>query len=199
MRRTIGGLAAIGLSLLALGVWMAAGSVAQQSADGGPNRQHPEGEKAQDVRGTAAGQEHEHEPEHGVRATAVGTIEPEDLPAPVVDTHRLMELFNEPLYQALKGALKEEPAEDEAWGAIGDNAYRTAEVMNLVVIQSPDDERAVEWRGYPAVIRRSALNLAAAAENQDIEAARAAFAQVIHSCNACHDAFAPGHAPTLEP
>src|SRR5262245_23741903 len=54
------------------------------------------------------------------------------IPAPVVDVRGLMGLFNKPLFNDLKDAMKDEPEDDEGWRDIEGMGLEVAEIANLV-------------------------------------------------------------------
>lgn len=121
------------------------------------------------------------------------------LPRPVVNAHVLMERFHEPLYEQLHEALQREPADRNAWRAIEQNAIRLAEVANLTAIREVKPEQRQEWLGLSGESQKTALELASAVRERNLEAARGAWRSVVRSCNACHQKFAPEKAPALEP
>jgi len=118
---------------------------------------------------------------------------------PIADTHHLMELFNEPLYEYLKKGLEQQPADDRAWTGVAQNATRVAEITNLVMIRKRGEDQPKVWRTKATTVRQVALDLQQQAENQNLEASREAFRQLVQSCNDCHSTFARGHAPQLKP
>ena len=121
-----------------------------------------------------------------------------ELPSPVVDTHHLMELFNQELYKLLKQEMQREPADSEAWKTIRNRGLQAAEVANLVAIRdrAEGDNR---WQRLSGGVQRAGIGLAEAAKAENFERTRQAYRQLIESCNACHQTMAPEHAPTLEP
>ena len=139
------------------------------------------------------------ENQEGETADRAGSSE--QLPQPVVGTHELMELFNEPLYKQLKQAMQEEPTGDEQWSAIEHHGFRAAELANLVAIRGGEHAEAEpeEWREYSAGLQQAGRELAEAAKTQDFQATQRAYRNLIDRCNACHSHFEPDHAPNLEP
>ena len=121
------------------------------------------------------------------------------LPRPVVNTHVLMERFQEPLFEALSQAVKQEPRERMQWRALEQNAIRAAEIANLTAIREvpPADRNA--WLQLCAVNQSSAQELAAAAKATNYESTKKAWGRFVEACNACHKRFEPEHAPILEP
>lgn len=121
--------------------------------------------------------------------------EPGELPRAVVDTHDLMSLFNEPLYNYLKKAMQEEPGDKEGWETIADRGWQTAEVANLVAMRNDDRQ----WRKFAADLQQAGTDLAEAAEAEDFDKSQEAYRAVIQRCNACHDESESDHAPELKP
>ena len=121
-----------------------------------------------------------------------------DLPTPVVDTHHLMELFNQPLYRSLREQLATAPTGADEWKKVQADARRVAEVANLIAIRKKAAEHK-DWKQHAARVQQAGRELAAAAEKREYPAARLAYIGLVQSCNACHKAAAPDHAPTLEP
>lgn len=122
---------------------------------------------------------------------------PEKLPAPVVDTHELMELFNEPLYKDLKKAMASQPKDEKGWSTIKHDGIRAAEIANLIAIRKSDD--VAKWDPLARDAQQSALNLVQAATAQDWQKTLSAYTGLIKNCNDCHQTFGHGHAPELEP
>jgi hypothetical protein len=121
------------------------------------------------------------------------------LPRPVVNTHVLMERFQEPLFEALSQAVKQEPADRMQWRALEQNAIRAAEIANLTAIREvPADDRNA-WLQLCEASQSSAQELAAAAKSADYDSTRKAWGRFVEACNACHKRFEPEHAPVLEP
>lgn len=118
------------------------------------------------------------------------------LPNPIVGTHEFMELFNEPLYKSLRSSLDDEPSGNE-WKKIEGDAYRTAEVANLIALRDMAKEFP-EWSQHAQGVQRAALQLVEAAKQNEYSASRKAFASLVESCNSCHRATKPGHAPQLD-
>lgn len=120
------------------------------------------------------------------------------LPAPVVDTHHLMELFNQELYDLLRNEMQREPSGDEWWETIHSRGLRAAEVANLVAIRDRggNDPR---WMRLSAHVQQAGKELAEAAESQNLQRTQEAWRGLVESCNACHRTMAPEHAPQLEP
>lgn len=118
------------------------------------------------------------------------------LPQPLVNTHDLMELFNEPLYKSLQKSLRSAPGDDE-WTSIREDATRIAEVANLVAIREMSD-RHPRWDTLSKSLQDIAFRLAESADSKDYQSSRAIFAATIKQCNQCHQEIASGRAPQLE-
>jgi hypothetical protein len=121
------------------------------------------------------------------------------LPQPIVDTHQLMELFNKPLYQHLKQAMQQQPADDEGWDTIEERGLQAAEVMNLVAIRERDEAEQSKWQRHVQTAQQAGLKLTEAAKSRDWEQTQAAYQGLIRNCNTCHQQIAPDHAPQIQP
>ncbi|QDT14966.1 hypothetical protein [Alienimonas californiensis] len=124
---------------------------------------------------------------------------PQTLPAPVVDMHELMELFNEPLYKSLKKKVAEEPADARAWSGIKHDALAGAEIINLAAIREIGDEHKAAWPELTRTAQQAALDLAHAADAKDWQRTQAAWKSLVANCNDCHQKVAPDGAPMLKP
>ena len=133
----------------------------------------------------------------GTRASEPGA-KPQALPRPLVDTHDLMNLFNKPVYQFLKEAMQEQPADENGWRTIQERGLQVAEVMNLVAIREAS-EKVPQWKQAAAAVQDSGLQLAEAGRSQNWQAATTAYRGVIEGCNNCHQRVAPQKAPVLRP
>ena len=121
------------------------------------------------------------------------------LPRPVVSTHELMELFNEPLYHELQELVQTEPADRKGWGQIRDEGLRAAEIVNLVAVREMAEGQERRWQQLTQEAQAAALELAGAAKRQDWQATTSAYRSLIKNCNDCHQSIAPDHAPELKP
>jgi len=120
------------------------------------------------------------------------------LPQPVVNTHDLMHLFNEPLYEHLKQAMKNQPSTDSQWKSIADRGRQAAEIANLVAIR--ESHHGVDsWQQHAMDLQQAGKKLASTATSKDLQATRQAYRNLIQKCNACHNQLGPGHAPKLKP
>ncbi|MBA3316004.1 MAG: cytochrome c [Planctomycetaceae bacterium] len=122
---------------------------------------------------------------------------PQKLPTAVVNTHELMEIFSEPLYEHLKADMAKEPADKKAWSHIKHHGIEAAEIANLIAIRETDD--AAKWDPLARDAQQSGLDLARAAASQDWPKTQAAYQSLIKNCNDCHQAFGKDKAPELEP
>lgn len=120
------------------------------------------------------------------------------LPMPVVDTHHLMELFNQELYQLLRQEMERGPSGDKWWETVHDRGLQAAEVANLVAIRERGDNDP-RWTRFSAQLQQAGKSLAEAAETQNLERTREAWRGLVQRCNACHSTMAPEHAPELKP
>ena len=121
------------------------------------------------------------------------------LPQPIVDTHDLMELFNKPLYQYLKEAMKQEPADDKGWKTIEERGLQTAEVMNLVAIRKLSGVSGEDWQRHVRTGQQAGLQLAEVAKSRNWNQTQEAYRGVIRNCNDCHQQVAPEEAPQIQP
>ena len=134
----------------------------------------------------------------------VPTEAPPKLPAPVIDTHELMELFSGPLYEHLKADMAKQPADKKAWSHIRHHGYEAAEMANLIAIRNPQGEgyeaEAVKnWGKLSRDAQQAGLDLAHAAAANDWPKTQAAYKALVKNCNDCHQASGDDHAPEIEP
>ncbi len=121
-----------------------------------------------------------------------------ELPKPILDTHHLMELFNEQVYIYMQEAMKEQPSDSEGWNTIAERGLQAAEVMNLVAIRKSANEHE-NWKQLTSETQQAALDLTAAAQTKNFDKTQAAYRGLIQSCNNCHQKIAPDEAPKLQP
>ena len=119
----------------------------------------------------------------------------QQIPQAVVDTHDLMELFNQPLYRYLQKAMQQEPTDDQGWQTIRQRGLQAAEVANLVALRKDSQQ----WQQLAGKLQQAGIDLAKAAEGQDFGKTQQAYRTLIERCNACHQTMAPQRAPQLEP
>ena len=122
-----------------------------------------------------------------------------DLPHAVVDTHELMEIFNESLYKDLQEKMAKAPENAGDWKLLKRQGYRAAEVANLVAMRNPEGKHAKLWRELTAQAQKAGVELADAAGKEDWAAAQTAYKGIITNCNACHQQVDPDHAPMIMP
>ena len=118
------------------------------------------------------------------------------MPHPLVNTHELMELFNEPLYKSLQKTLRSTPQDDQ-WDSVQEDAMRLAEVANLISIRDRSDQQP-RWNTLAKGLQESAQRLAVAADGKDYESSRAIYMATIKQCNQCHQEIEPGAAPQID-
>ncbi len=102
-------------------------------------------------------------------------------------TKYLMRGINGAHCKSLGEALKDDgPADDKAWDAVACHAACLNEMGYLLM----DDERCPDatWSDATKTLREGSAAVLQAAEDQDLDAARAAFASMTKSCGACHTA-----------
>lgn len=121
------------------------------------------------------------------------------LPAPVVDTHHLMELFNQPFYRKLKQGVQNEPSGEKQWKLINETGLQLAEVANLIVLREQAEGQEEQWNARAADVQQSAIQVAQSAEQRDYPQTRAAYQRLVQNCNACHQTLGGEHAPQLKP
>lgn len=120
------------------------------------------------------------------------------LPQPVVDTHELMELFNQQLYRQLREEMQNEPDSEQEWETIRHRGLQAAEVANLVAIRERGDDDP-RWGRLARGLQQAGTRLAEVVRTEDFDQTQEAYRNLIQSCNACHETMAPQHAPTLQP
>ena len=122
-----------------------------------------------------------------------------DLPHAVVDTHELMEIFNESLYKDLQAKMEKKPETARDWKLLMRQGYRAAEVANLVAMRNPEGKHQKTWQELTVQAQKAGVDLAEAAKKQDWAAAQSAYQVVIKNCNVCHQTVDPDHAPMIAP
>ena len=103
----------------------------------------------------------------------------------ILKTSQLMGGVVKPHCTAIKDALKEAPADDDAWADLAMHAA----ILNEVSFTLMADGRCPDKVWADAVKTQLAVGseaVAKAAEAKDVEAARAAFKTLTASCKACH-------------
>jgi hypothetical protein len=140
----------------------------------------------------------EHRHKEGEHAHDAGELQ-HMLPRPIVDTHELMEMFNEPLYHKLKDLVGSQPTDKKGWAQIQEEALRAAEIVNLVAIRERAEGQEQKWQRLTKEAQVAALKLADAAKGRNWKSTTSAYRSLILNCNDCHQAIAPDHAPELEP
>ena len=102
-------------------------------------------------------------------------------------TKYLMRGIQQPNCKGIGDLLKDSgPADDKVWDTVACHASCLNEMGNLLM----DDGRCPDavWSGATKDLREGSAAVLAAAENKDLDAARAAFKTVTGSCGACHKA-----------
>ena len=122
-----------------------------------------------------------------------------ELPQPVVDTHDLMELFNQPLFKYLKEAMKQEPSGDEGWSTLQERGLQAAEVMNLVAMRDGREAQHANWKKHVRTAYKAGLQLNESAKARDWQKTQAAYQRLVRNCNECHQDVASDHAPQIKP
>ena len=118
---------------------------------------------------------------------------------PLVDTYELMDFMMDPVYEELKDAVAAEPTGRAGWRAIYVAAFTLGEQANLLFSRTDQDYmKTPEWAKATVDMREKANAIGLAVRNQDYAAAKAGYAVLIESCNACHKQFEP-EAPVVEP
>jgi hypothetical protein len=120
------------------------------------------------------------------------------IPAPVVDARGLMGLFNKPLFEDLKDAMKGEPKDDDGWRDIEGMGLEVAEIANLVAIREAKPPHE-QWAQLSGNLQEAGIRLARAANKKDWGATDKAYERLVQKCNDCHETRAPGKAPRLKP
>ncbi len=121
------------------------------------------------------------------------------LPKAVINTHELMEVFNENLHHDLKEKMAQEPKTARDWKLLKRQGYRAAEIANLVALREAEGGNEKLWQELCGEAQQAGLNLAEAAKKQDWAASQKAYQGIIQNCNACHQKTEPEHAPKIEP
>ncbi|MFO7276999.1 MAG: hypothetical protein DIU56_008200 [Pseudomonadota bacterium] len=119
---------------------------------------------------------------------------------PVADVKQVMQAITIPASDAVWGVATKEPASDEEWLAIKNNALALAESGNLLLMNGRTIAgRAVgeeeEWRGYAKELIRTAVLAAEAAEARDLERILDAGDEIYNVCESCHQKYMPQPQP----
>lgn len=109
------------------------------------------------------------------------------------DVHEFMEHYNQPIYRRLKESLAADPdnSDGKKWSKIANDSLLLAEVGNLLFLRGPQQNRDA-WLRHAVTVRDAGGKLYQAAKQQNGEAARTNFAELIDNCNQCHQQFAGG-------
>ncbi len=107
----------------------------------------------------------------------------------IAETKLLMEALANPNYQALAKALKDRPADAEAWTFARGQALLIAETSNLLMLRPPKNLGQDVWMTRSTELRDAATKLAKQAGSRDLPGSRAALLGVVKSCNRCHESF----------
>jgi cytochrome c556 len=109
---------------------------------------------------------------------------------PVAETKLLMEGLAQPNLRGLGKALKDRPAEAEAWRFARGQALLVAETGNLLMMRPPKVKDTTDtWMARSTELREAAAALARSAAAQDYPQARSGLAAVANACNRCHQSF----------
>ena len=138
--------------------------------------------------------------EQAAPRTKAPAAESRHLPRPVVDTHHLMELFNQPLYDLLHQEVQRvDQPQEKTWETIGDRGLQAAEVANLISMRQYKNADQNQWRELASHLQQAGIDLAEAAKEQNAGRVKTAYVELIGRCNACHNTMAPERAPDLKP
>ncbi|SRR6056297_3011496 len=131
--------------------------------------------------------------------TSENQAKPSDsLPTPILNTHDLMEAFNQPYYRSLKQEMSEEAQTEKKWESIAQRGLQAAEIANLVAIRDTDHDEK-KWRQYSVDLQEAGKRLSQAAKSRDFAATSEAYRGLLQSCNQCHTELAGPHAPRIQP
>jgi hypothetical protein len=105
--------------------------------------------------------------------------------------HEFMEYVFQPTYRRLKGAMAEEPSDNQGWKKVKSDSLILAESCNLLFARLPEDS-ADDWARHSAASRDDGDALYQAARKKDFAAATTAWKGMLNNCNACHRQFEEG-------
>jgi hypothetical protein len=109
---------------------------------------------------------------------------------PVAETKLLMDGIAKPNFDGLVKALRQKPADAEAWGFARGQALLIAEGGNLLMLRPPKTRAAQDrWMTRASELRAAGVRVAQAAAEKDYIGARAGLAQLANVCNRCHESF----------
>ena len=120
-----------------------------------------------------------------------------ELPNPILDTHHLMEYFNQPLYQNLRKEMQSNSFDADKFATIEKRGEQAAEIANLVSIRNHDFEEA-KWEDFAGSLQQAGIGLKDAASSEDEQAVKDAYRNLVQSCNDCHTSLAAQGAPRLK-
>ena len=84
-----------------------------------------------------------------------------------------------------------QPANDEEWEQVVHAALALGEAGNLLLAPAHTAEREADWIEFTEVFVERALETAATAETQDMDALLEAGSILYESCTACHEVYLP--------
>ncbi len=119
--------------------------------------------------------------------------------APVMDTHRLMSVFADPVMDEIKEASKEAPATPKGWRVLQDKGMAVAEIAVLTMMREGEHEATPEWDQLSEVMKKAGIALSDAAAKKDFPGVQAQVTAIIASCNTCHKKYEPETAPEILP
>lgn len=120
-------------------------------------------------------------------------------PTPVMDTARLMKVFTDPMFEALKEKMKAAPAVPKDWRIIEDHGLAASELANLMFMRTGEHEQTPEWKQFTVDFYKAGNALAEAAKTRDFAAVTQKYQGLAQSCNACHQKFEPDTTPEITP
>lgn len=118
------------------------------------------------------------------------------LPVAVANTHDLMELFSEPLFQVLATEMKNAATTSIKWESVASRGVQTSEIANLIALRQPENKA---WHDRAQELHLAGQQLTKMAELKEAAATIEAYHNVVNQCNNCHREFAPKDAPQLVP
>jgi cytochrome c556 len=118
---------------------------------------------------------------------------------PLVDTHELMEHVVEGAFKELKKGVSGPPADAATWRRVRDASLLLGESGNLLLIRKPDDADSGEWSRLSIAMRQAGDKMSKAAKAKNYDATRAAYGELVQSCNSCHAKYGDDGEPKIDP
>jgi hypothetical protein len=108
---------------------------------------------------------------------------------PVAETRLLMQGLALPNFKGIDRLLREKPKDNEDWIFLRGQALLIAETGNLLLLRPPRNPGETAWQNHSSELRAAADRMARAAAARDYEQSKLRLAELMNTCNRCHQAF----------